>query len=330
MKTNNDFKNRIEAILYASGKGVNAEDLATYTSESKRKVNTALKKLREEYENRDSSLIVREHNGKWKLTVRGKYTEDVKNIVSETELAIAILKTLAVIAYKSPVLQSDIIDMRGQGAYDHIKELVKEKFVTKEKEGRSYLLKITEKFYDYFDVEGDEEIREVFDKLREEQASQQKLEVVEIDEKKQEETPNENDSQQKLGGLEIVDTTDDKSEENENQDPEKILRQKEEEEKVKKEQEKTFLNDIDSRINSLSQRVQEHNIPSAKEKNDTEQQESEKTKDQDEKEELERNIEEESPQNENDNSSQGNKPINTIEEFVANEEEKEKNRPHYL
>ncbi|MFP4119259.1 MAG: SMC-Scp complex subunit ScpB [Candidatus Woesearchaeota archaeon] len=331
MAATNDLKNRVEAILYASGKGVSAENLAVYTGETKRKVNNALKQLYEDYENRECSLIVREYNGKWKITVRGKYSEDVKSIVSETELASAILKTLAVIAYKSPVMQSDIIDMRGQGAYDHIKELVKEKFVTKEKEGRSYLLKITEKFYDYFDVEGDEEIREVFERLREETA-RQKLEVVDIEE----DHDKRKESQQQLDKIQIVESDENEQEEN----PEEVQRKEEEETKRKeeelrahKEQEQEFLHDIEKRISQVSERVKGEELPNANKKEEEQEETQQKEKQTGTEEQAPEKAEEEKlPEQEEEKKEPEDEqqPLEQIEEFVDKQQEQEKDRPHYL
>ena len=49
-------------------------------------------------------------------------------------------------------MQSEIIRIRGNGAYDHIKILKELDFVTSEPSGRTSILRLTTKFYDYFDV----------------------------------------------------------------------------------------------------------------------------------------------------------------------------------
>ena len=64
-------------------------------------------------------------------------------------------ETLAVIAYKQPIMQCDVIKIRGNKAYDHVKTLVEQGFITNERSGRTRILKLTEKFYDYFDVVDD-------------------------------------------------------------------------------------------------------------------------------------------------------------------------------
>ena len=72
--------------------------------------------------------------------------------MTDSELDRPTQETLAIIAYKNPALQSDVIKVRGNKAYDHIKFLKGDNFITSEKNGRTRLLKLTQKFFDYFDV----------------------------------------------------------------------------------------------------------------------------------------------------------------------------------
>ena len=71
-----------------------------------------------------------------------------------SELKTAELRTLATIAIKKKILQSDLILLRGSGAYEHIKELLNKKFIVKRKQndGRSYWLSLSEKFFQTFAV----------------------------------------------------------------------------------------------------------------------------------------------------------------------------------
>ena len=71
------------------------------------------------------------------------------------ELGVGALRTLAAIALHNPILQSELINIRGSGAYLHVQELVESGFVRKRKESdsRSYSLQITAKFHQYFQIE---------------------------------------------------------------------------------------------------------------------------------------------------------------------------------
>ena len=249
-----DLKNKIEALLFASGKGLPVEEIADYCEEKLALTKKKLTLLHTEFQERDGSLVVEEHNNKWKMTVRGKYTDYIKKIVSETELPGPILKTLAIIAYKSPVLQADVVHMRGQGAYDHIKQLAKQKFLTKDEEGRSYILRITDKFFNYFDVEGDQEIRDIFATLKKNE-EKRRVEVEEQAVLAQ---------QQKLGELKVVESQKEGDHEKifDNTYMGGITKQRTEEELK---EEKQFLTNMDSKIDEISSRLDKHILPKREE-----------------------------------------------------------------
>jgi segregation and condensation protein B len=68
------------------------------------------------------------------------------------DLSTAALRTLATIALKKRILQSDLVELRGSGAYDHIKELLAQNFIERKRQsdGRSYWLTLSEKFHRTF------------------------------------------------------------------------------------------------------------------------------------------------------------------------------------
>ena len=91
----------------------------------------------------------------WKLTIKDQYIDVAKEIGIETELTKTVMETLAVIAYKNPVLQSDVIKVRTNKAYDHLKELEETGYIQRERYGRTRKIKLTQKFFDYFDLPPD-------------------------------------------------------------------------------------------------------------------------------------------------------------------------------
>ena len=148
-----DIKNKIEAVLFISGKFMDVEEIANFCNVgSVGVIRDAIKELKEEYDKKESGLGVFEENGKYTLNLRKEYTHLSTNLVSSCELDPPTQSTLAIIAYKQPAFQAEIIKMRGNKAYDHIKSLKEQEFVTSEKSGRTRLLKLAPKFYDYFDV----------------------------------------------------------------------------------------------------------------------------------------------------------------------------------
>jgi len=226
-----ELKKQVESLLFSSGKMMTEKSLAAHTHTSEEEVRKALEELRKDYDERDTSLMLVQSGDAWKLNVREKYMGLVSKIIADTELAFPVLETLAVIAYKAPVLQAEIIKIRGTNAYEHVGLLVKDGFVEKKKEGRSFKLTLTPTFFKYFDVPGDKDIK---DALKEVKVPEKvgELEVVNI--------PKE-DQKDKLGELEVVE-------------------EPPEEEKVSIENNKpdqNFLNDIGKRIDELSKKNDE-------------------------------------------------------------------------
>jgi len=166
----NEIKNQIEAILFAAGKKVTYENIARLCSLPLMAIKENLTLLKKEYDERESPLFLAEESDGWKVTVREKYLPVVHKLMPETELSKTVLETLAVVAWKQPVMQADIIHIRTSKAYDHIQELVEKGFLLKERKGRSYILKTTGRFYEYFDLPGKEALKELFKNVQQEGA----------------------------------------------------------------------------------------------------------------------------------------------------------------
>ena len=193
-----DIKNKIEAVLFTVGRFVDLDELSQLTGIASRGIlNDALKNLIQDYNNRQGSLEITEDNGKFKLNIKKTYNYLTTSLLTDSEFDAPTTKTLAIIAYKNPVLQSEIIDIRGNKAYDHIKLLKDNGFITSEKKGRTRLLKLTSKFFDYFDIIENElkskftdlEIKAVIDEVDENNkiASNDKKEILSVEEAEEDE-----------------------------------------------------------------------------------------------------------------------------------------------
>ena len=149
-------KKRVEAILFAVGKEITTERLASLCSLEVKEVNKVVKTLINEYEQKENALKIEKREQGWKLTVKDEFIPLVTNLVSSTELEGALMETLAVVAWKYPIVQSEIVRLRGSGAYEHMRELVEQGFIEKERFGRTYKVKLTKKFFEYFDLPSEE------------------------------------------------------------------------------------------------------------------------------------------------------------------------------
>lgn len=162
-----DLAKKIEAILFSVGKKIEMAEIGKLVRVNDFKLlRRELQKIQHEYDQRNSPMMLVEEGTGWKLTVRERYLPLVRKIVADTELPKTVMETLAVIAWKYPILQSEVIGIRTNKAYDHIKELEKMGFLTKSKEGRTYRIKLSQKFFDYFDLRDRSDIQKVFKKVK--------------------------------------------------------------------------------------------------------------------------------------------------------------------
>ncbi len=157
-------KKKVEAILFTVGKEISTERLASLSALEVKEVEQIMAELASEYAQRDHALKIEARDKAWKLTVKDEFVPLVSGIVTSTEMEKPLMDTLAVIAWKYPIVQSDIIKLRGSGAYEHMRELTERGFILKEKEGRTFKIKLTPKFFEYFDLPS-AEAKEAFLKL---------------------------------------------------------------------------------------------------------------------------------------------------------------------
>ena len=148
-----DLVTKVEAVLYLKGKPISKQNLSEITNSDIKSIINALKELKEKYSNSNSAIELNESNNSYCLELKSTLNEFVEDLLP-SELRTSELRTLATIAIKKKVLQSDLIILRGSGAYDHIRELINKKLIIKrkQKDGRSYWLSLSEKFFQTFAI----------------------------------------------------------------------------------------------------------------------------------------------------------------------------------
>jgi len=148
------IKSKVEAILYLKGQPLSLGEIADCAGCDKSDAEEALIELINDYARRDSALEVVETDKGYVLQLRETFQELVSQLLP-AELGLGALRTLAVIALKNPISQTELVELRGSGAYQHVQELVEQNFVRKRRQsdGRSYWLQVTNKFHQYFQVD---------------------------------------------------------------------------------------------------------------------------------------------------------------------------------
>lgn len=154
-----NLKNIIESMLFVSEDPLTIDRIKNVLAFADTKeIRNALKVLLDEYESRKGGFFLHEVAGGYQIRTRSEYTEWIKRLVKPNPRRIskASLETLAIIAYKQPVIRSDIEHIRGVDCGGVIRMLLERKLVRvlgrKKIPGRPLIYATTKQFLETFDL----------------------------------------------------------------------------------------------------------------------------------------------------------------------------------
>ena len=174
----------LEAALYVAGRPLDVNELCQVIgSRSKKRVMKYADTLIQEYNARGTALeILALKNERYVLQVKAEFTHLIKKLVNRPLLSSGPLKTLSYIAYRQPISQKRVIEVRGQHAYGHVKLLKDMGLIMSERSGRTLALKTTDYFSDYFGLTTDtsvmkKDLKKIFgEAIKEDAAERQQKE----------------------------------------------------------------------------------------------------------------------------------------------------------
>ncbi|MBW2237666.1 MAG: SMC-Scp complex subunit ScpB [Deltaproteobacteria bacterium] len=154
-----DIKNIIESLLLVTEEPLTIDRVKSILIEPGRKeVQNALTELAAEYEARKGGFLLREVAGGYQIRTRPEYREWIKRLIQPKPLRLskAALETLAIIAYKQPIIRSDIEHIRGVNCGGILRMLLERKLIRilgrKEIPGRPIIYATTKQFLELFDL----------------------------------------------------------------------------------------------------------------------------------------------------------------------------------
>ncbi|HQU83365.1 MAG TPA: SMC-Scp complex subunit ScpB [Pyrinomonadaceae bacterium] len=122
----------VEALIFVADEPITVKTLADVLEEDRETIEAAVEQLKEEYEQREGGLQLREIAGGWQISTRTEYHEEVRQYLKtrpSAKLSLAALETLAVIAYKQPVTIPEILEIRGVQSASAIKTLLEKRLI---------------------------------------------------------------------------------------------------------------------------------------------------------------------------------------------------------
>ncbi len=147
----------LEALLFASPEALSADRLAGAVGRSKGEVSAALQALRERLEGGGRPYVLTQVGRGFRLLTKPEfhpYLVRLRGIKKKESLSQAALETLAVIAYRQPIIRAEIEDIRGVQCGPMLRALLERKLIKvagrADVPGRPLLYATTRTFLDRF------------------------------------------------------------------------------------------------------------------------------------------------------------------------------------
>ena len=154
-----ELKNSIEALLFVSGDGLSARDISDGLKEPTRRVKDTLQQLVEDYTHKSGGIQIEYKSGKYRFKTSPSVFTNIQDFLKEKKqetLSKTMLEVLAIVAYKQPITQSEVDDLRGVKSRSLVTSLSYKKLIKsigqKETPGRPTLYGTTREFLDYFSL----------------------------------------------------------------------------------------------------------------------------------------------------------------------------------
>ncbi|WP_076750460.1 SMC-Scp complex subunit ScpB [Desulfatitalea tepidiphila] len=149
----------IESLLFVAEDPLTVDKLRTIIETAEAKdIRDALQALSQEYGQRGGGFWLSEVAGGWQMRSRPEYHEWIKKMLqpSPQRLSKAALETLAIVAYKQPIIRADIEYIRGVDSGGVLRQLMERKLIRvlgrKEIAGRPLIYATTKLFLEMFDL----------------------------------------------------------------------------------------------------------------------------------------------------------------------------------
>jgi segregation and condensation protein B len=142
----------LEAALFMSSRPLMLDEIGKILGvHSLGYVKEMLEKLQKEYEGRGMEIADTPQG--WVMQVRPEFLGKVAHLTPYSDMSEGCKRALAIIAYKEPVQQSEIIKMQGNKAYSYLKHLQRRNLIKAERKGRTKVIRLTHEFERYFGEE---------------------------------------------------------------------------------------------------------------------------------------------------------------------------------
>ncbi len=140
----------LEATLFSAGRSLNLSELSENLGYEEDEILESMNALQSTLKRRrGGGLQIVEIGGKWAMEVKPGIADHLPK-ETKSELPPKLLKAAALIAYHQPMPQSRLVELLGQRAYDHIRELAQAGLIGRRRDGNTRRLTTTRRFSEMF------------------------------------------------------------------------------------------------------------------------------------------------------------------------------------
>mgnify|MGYP001571636955 FL=1 len=143
--------------MFLSGEPLTISSLKGIVEMDESEIKRLMDELIDDYTNRDGGILITEVAGGYQMTTNPRYAPWIKKMHGSqlsSRLSIAALETLAIIAYKQPLIRAEVEEIRGVNSDGVIKTLLDRRLIKmvgkKEAPGKPMLYGTTREFLQYF------------------------------------------------------------------------------------------------------------------------------------------------------------------------------------
>ena len=184
-----NLKSLIEAALYMSNEPISVEQMSKMFKADKEKVKEAVLEIKKDMQDSSHGVYVLETTQGFQIRVKPQYSQSVRRLTPYKDLGRGLLRVLALVAYKQPITQSEIVKVIGNRTYEYVKVLTDRGLIKAIKQSRTKALVPTKEFANYFGLENPEDVKKFFENMEIE------AKEIEEDEKELEEVDSEETEQ---------------------------------------------------------------------------------------------------------------------------------------
>jgi len=141
----------IEAALFVSENPLSIRTLSKISGiNSSRELKKILSDIKKEFDVASRGIELALTAEGYQFQVKDQFLEKVSGLTTYADISRGTLRTLSLVSLRQPILQSQIIKVQGNKAYNYIKSLEKKGLIKTEKAGRTKMINTTKEFERYF------------------------------------------------------------------------------------------------------------------------------------------------------------------------------------